>query len=280
MKRTVSIMFAFTAALLCSSPFFASPSNAQLAFSNADLDAPPTTMSQEATEAKVRELAARWKDTAPGAESKATLRTEITEILLQQFSEMESERMRKVEAIEKRIQSVKSILQQRAQNAERIVDDRIAQLLGEPSTMGWDFSIDLPSVSNENASEPKAESILLKHTEKLDPDLLLGYGLAESNIQGKKNELAASTSQLAEYEKMVTDAKAACIDLSRQLTGQNMNDPKLNSEYQKSIKRLIESMRQVDDITATIQRKKREIETLELQLLPLTIEVETRYQSK
>lgn len=281
MKRTISLTLAFAAALLCSGPFAASPSNAQLSGLNGDevFSATPVDNVQEA---KIAELTSRWKETSPDGDSRKAIRVKLAEELLRQFVLLEEKRMQKVEAIEKRIQSVKAILQQRAQNAERIVDLRISELLGEPSSMSWDFPVDLPNPDGLNSSggtalDPLAKPILLEHGERMNPDLLLGYGLAESNIQAKKSELAQSASELAEYEKVAADARAACLDLSRKLKGQNMNDPQLSSEYQKSIDTLLEALRKVDDVSATIQSKKREIETLELQLLPLSNEVENHY---
>lgn len=265
-------------------------------------------------EARSRELVDRLRESDQDAVSKQELRMELSKVLLQQFSEQEAERLRKVEAIEQRIQRIKSVLEMRAQNAERIVDARIAQLLGEPSDLAWDFPIDLPaesagesnslrygsqwsvaepegnspvdSIVESNSlrygselsvAEPKSQVLdSLPQFGSLSSDLLLGYGLALSNVNGQKEELAKLTQNLENLEKRVADARSACEKFSQQLTGTKMNDPKLSSEYQESINRLVSFMREAEELSALVQSKKRVIEALELQLLPLSREVQNR----
>lgn len=291
MPRLNLSMFVCTAMLfgcVCSVP---SGASAQLSGPELVVDAIDKENSSQEMEARSRELVDRLKEPDQDTVSKQALREELLKILLQQFSEQEAERLRKVEAIEQRIKSVKSVLEQRAKNAERIVETRIAQLLGEPSKMAWDFSIDLPADSLEGerkALPTRSDDIVVKtdHNTALNKlpslsnDLLLGYGLAVSNVNGKKEELAALTANLDSLEKKVVDAHSACVQLSQQLTGQDMNAPNLSSEYQKAIERMGEAMRDVEEMTALVQSKKRELQTLEMQLLPLSKEVETRYPSE
>lgn len=291
MPRLNPSMFVCKALLLgcfCSDPPIAS---AQLSGPEPVVDVIDMENSLKVMEARSRELVERLKEPDQDAVSKQALREELLKILLQQFSEQEAERLRKVEAIEQRIKSVKSVLQQRAKNAERIVEARIAQLLGEPSEMAWDFSIDLPAdeLEGERKALPTVSDDIVARWDRnaassllprLSNDLLLGYGLVVSNVNGKKEELAALTKNLDSLEKKVVDAHSACLQLSQQLTGQDMNDPKLSSEYQKAIDRMGEAMRDVEEMTALVQSKKRELQTLEMQLLPLSKEVETRYPSE
>lgn len=66
MKRTVSLTLAFAAALLCSGPFAASPSNAQLSGLNGD-EVFSAAQVDNVQEAKIAELTTRWKETSPAA---------------------------------------------------------------------------------------------------------------------------------------------------------------------------------------------------------------------
>jgi hypothetical protein len=113
--------------------------------------------------------------------------------------------------------------------------------------------------------------------EALDSDLLLGYGLALSSLSDKKKALEGAVAKLRDYEEKTAGAELLTTEYAKKLKGDKMNDPKLTTEYRKTIEDMEESMRRVEELTRLVQMHKREIAVLEMELLPLTKEVELIY---
>ena len=189
---------------------------------------------------------------------------------------MESERKQQIEVIEKRIQKVKATLDMRAQNAEKIVENRISQLLGEPSSLSWDYAI--PDDADEARVKANSEAKAAKLKEEaLDSNLLLGYGLALSTFEEKRKVFEESLAKQKELEAVVSDAEARASLYAKQLNGEKMNDPNLSTKYRETISQVEEKMRKVEELMKSLQTQKRELSILELELLPLKNEVERIY---
>lgn len=265
-------------------------------------------------EADVKRLVERMKKCEKEDQTQSYLRKELTQVLFEQFAEMEAARKQQIEAIEKRIQYVKAALDLRAQNAEKIVEARISELLGEPSGLSWDFAMPevkpllapqgIPEVAIDRNLDWKDARILLQSTmqnnqttlesnagtmeegvtaakeakqEKLDSTLLLGYGLALSVIDEKKKAIAEVIARQEELKAIASDAEAEVGVLAKKLQGDKRNDPTLSTQYRQAILKVGEKMRKVDELTRNLQSQKLALSKLEMELLPLENEVELFY---
>lgn len=260
-----------------------------------------------AQEAQIAQLVKKIKDKDIDEDSKTALKQELNALLLEQFTLLESIRREQIETIERRIEQVKATLDMRSKNAETIVASRVSQLLDEPSNIDWNFTLPLndlpPLLSTVPNTEPKSPSVVLpllgpnevkldglltpakplnksvegNHRTDLNSDLLLGYGLALSNIDGKKKELAEVVKKRDAIEDQMRIARETSYKFSKALEGENRNDPTLNSQYEKTIEDVASKMEQYEKLMSLISQKNREIAILEMRLLPLVEEVNKAY---
>ena len=68
------------------------------------------------------------------SKTKAELRQKLTEL----FDLREAEKKAEVESLEKRLKELKEKLAQRTGSRDKIIDERLAELLGEKKYLGWD----------------------------------------------------------------------------------------------------------------------------------------------
>lgn len=207
MKRKLRIAYGVIAMLTIATPVVVSQTTAQSPDGQSQLN----VSVKVDRDADVKRLVERIKKTEIDEETKSALRTELMQELLTQFAEMESERKQQIEVIEKRIQNVKATLEMRAQNAEKIVENRISQLLGEPSSLSWDYAI--PDEKQSALSQGTRELALDRNLSWLQANQLLRatQSKADDNSPRKKASIDAdeAKNRASNAAKAATSKKEA-----------------------------------------------------------------------
>jgi hypothetical protein len=68
---------------------------------------------------------------------KREIRRKLTHVLTQQFDQHLEQQKKELEALEKQIDRLRSVLEKRRENKEKIIDRRIEQLVQEAEGLGW-----------------------------------------------------------------------------------------------------------------------------------------------
>lgn len=102
--------------------------------------ADPETMKLNAEDAdlgrQIQGLAAKYKD-ATGAEDRTSLEKQISDIVAKQFTVRQSLREKQLAELETQLQRLRTIHSERANQRDRIVADRVQQLLRDAVGLGW-----------------------------------------------------------------------------------------------------------------------------------------------
>jgi hypothetical protein len=83
-----------------------------------------------------RELSQQYRK-SEDTDEKRRIRERLKELLSRQFDKRESFRMEEIKRLEKRIMELKQSNQERLQNKEKIVEQRMETLLGEDNKYKW-----------------------------------------------------------------------------------------------------------------------------------------------
>jgi hypothetical protein len=320
MKRSIEFLLSTLLVGFAVTPFFSLSTTAQ--------DSPDVAEGQgEINERRVHidQLVERLKSLSETDGDRESLRSELAQALMEEFTEMESTRRRQVEEMERRIEQLKNTLSLRSQNAEQIVAARISYLLGEASILDWAYRMpDNMLLNSEDGAEAEAEeeeelgesheedmqehslsefddgiaeeadegmgddegddegsddhqdeeTDVTRTQDKMNPDLLLGYGLAKSTILDLQKEAAQIEERKARAEEEFSRAK------EKLMREKWRNNSQRASEHDELLRSMEERLRKLDELNAQLQNRKTEITMKEMRLLPLEREVERVHPSR
>ncbi|MFH1197960.1 MAG: hypothetical protein V1720_19820 [bacterium] len=81
-------------------------------------------------------LALRYK--SAGGSDKSKIKSELRQKLSELFDQKEAAKKAEVESLEKRLKELKEKLSQRSGNRDKIIDERLSEILGEKKYLNWD----------------------------------------------------------------------------------------------------------------------------------------------
>lgn len=118
------------------------------------------------------------------------------------------------------------------------------------------------------------ETDVTRAQDKMNPDLLLGYGLAKSTILDLQKEAAQIEERKARAEEEFSQAK------EKLMREKWRNNSQRASEHDELLRSMEERLRKLDELNTQLQNRKTEITMKEMRLLPLEREVERAYPSR
>ena len=312
MKRSIEFLLSTLLVGFAVTPFFSPSTTAQ--------DSPDVVEGQGEIDNRrvhIDQLIDRLKSLSETDSDRESLRSELAQALMEEFTEMESTRRRQIEEMERRIEQIKNTLSLRSQNAEQIVAARISYLLGEASILDWAYKMpddmllnsedgaeaeeelgesheedmqehslsefdegiteeaDADMGDDEGSDEHQDEETDLSRThDKMNSDLLLGYGLAKSTILDLRKEAARIEERKARAEEEFSQAK------EKLMREKWRNNSQRASEHDELLRSMEERLRKLDELNTQLQNRKTEITMKEMRLLPLEREIERAYPSR
>lgn len=94
--------------------------------------------------AEDRDVAALVADLQRGGERDPEKIKQLKSLLTKQFTEMHQSQAKRLEQVERQLETVRNALDERSRRQDEIVERRINQLLGESDPLNWNYSPSLP----------------------------------------------------------------------------------------------------------------------------------------
>lgn len=91
----------------------------------------------DGSQAKLRELLAKYRDAKSGSEERTDSRAEISQVLSEQYDHLMTQQQQQIEQMEERLAKLREQLQRRREAKSRMVELKLEMVLSQADGLGW-----------------------------------------------------------------------------------------------------------------------------------------------
>lgn len=226
----------------------------EIALAITDISSNPKT---QGLEKKAKELAAKVREAKQSkkVDDETRLKEELRAVTKSHFDLLEGQRKEQMESLANQLAAIKEQLENRSKNADKIIDRRVKQLLGETDDLDWYASVPGSELTH------RAHTVIGSLLGNKDAKSVEGMKIIVDGENAAKHVEGSRIDQAAKQLKAATEqSKAAIIELRKKAEDKAQGKVE---EQQKALRMELEvKMKHLEDLKRQLEMVEEKVKSI------------------